>query len=211
MVLQKGLVTVVMIDDEDLRDDLSEDPDVTVVFQYKNIYVEISSTDEKTIIKQIAQSLPVGEIDPEKFKVNFIFSYFNNNSTIILYVKKIIPSTVLKQITVSIKSKSLVLDYFQSIRNKLRSCGKKSWVIYFPSKDDDNLLLHQFKIKYPDLNFGKFNLHLCFFQNVWFANQFVSDLCLKIPPESIVEKVYYGLIFFPVKVYIFLICRYLKD
>ncbi|XP_013142421.1 PREDICTED: dnaJ homolog subfamily C member 10-like [Papilio polytes] len=105
----KGLVTVVMIDDEDLRDDLSEDPDVTVVFQYKNIYVEISSTDEKTIIKQIAQSLPVGEIDPEKFK---------------------------------------------NIRNKLRSCGKKSWVIYFPSKDDDNLLLHQFKIKFPDLNFG---------------------------------------------------------
>ncbi|XP_045534526.1 dnaJ homolog subfamily C member 10-like [Papilio machaon] len=106
----KGLTTVVVIDDEELRDDLTEDPDTVVVFQYKKNYIEISSNDEKTIIKKIVESLPkIEEIDPKKLK---------------------------------------------DIRNKLRSGGNKPWVLYFPSEDDDNLLLHQMKMKYPNMNFG---------------------------------------------------------
>ncbi|XP_013178456.1 PREDICTED: dnaJ homolog subfamily C member 10-like [Papilio xuthus] len=65
----KGLTTVVLIEDEELRDDLTDDPETIVVFEYKKTHTEISSSDERTIIKQIVGSLPkLEEIDPNKLK-----------------------------------------------------------------------------------------------------------------------------------------------
>ncbi|XP_068632587.1 dnaJ homolog subfamily C member 10-like [Battus philenor] len=105
-----GLATLVLVVDEDLREKLSNDPETLVVFKYKKIHKEISSSDEKIIIKQIVDALDeVEEIGPEQLK---------------------------------------------DIRNQFRNGHTTPYVIYFPSQDDDKLLLHQMKLQFPHIDFG---------------------------------------------------------
>ncbi|CAG4972301.1 unnamed protein product [Parnassius apollo] len=65
----KGLATVVIVEDEILREKLSKDPETVAVFKYNEIKKEISSSDEKTILKEIVDALPKFEqIGPEELK-----------------------------------------------------------------------------------------------------------------------------------------------
>ncbi|XP_073964404.1 uncharacterized protein [Choristoneura fumiferana] len=55
-------------------------------------------------------------------------------------------------------------EKFKDIRKELRNGYKNSWVLYF-SKNEDRLLLHQMRIKFPILHFGEIDcekwLQLC--------------------------------------------------
>ncbi|CAH2076087.1 unnamed protein product, partial [Iphiclides podalirius] len=106
-----GLATVVIVEDESLREKLSKDLEVVVVFKYKKIHKEISSSAEETILEEIVDTFPkVKQIDPEALK---------------------------------------------KIRNGLRNDQETPWVLYFPSEDDNRLLLHQMRLQFPNMNFGE--------------------------------------------------------
>ncbi|XP_072939308.1 dnaJ homolog subfamily C member 10-like isoform X2 [Epargyreus clarus] len=65
----KGIVPVVLVDDNDMRSKLTSDPDAVIVFKSKGITKEIHSTDEKTIIREIIKGLPkVEQLDRQKLK-----------------------------------------------------------------------------------------------------------------------------------------------
>ncbi|CAK1601248.1 unnamed protein product [Parnassius mnemosyne] len=65
----KGLATVVIVEDESLREKLSKDPETVAVFKYNEIKKEISSSDEKAILKEIVDALPkIEQIGPEELK-----------------------------------------------------------------------------------------------------------------------------------------------
>ncbi|KAI5639925.1 dnaJ domain-containing protein [Phthorimaea operculella] len=65
----KGIVTVAIVEDDDLRSKLTKDDYTSVVFRFRKESKEIESSDEKEILKEIVAALPKVEmIDPEKFK-----------------------------------------------------------------------------------------------------------------------------------------------
>ncbi|XP_075974540.1 dnaJ homolog subfamily C member 10-like [Anticarsia gemmatalis] len=65
----RGLVQVVLVEDDDLRKKLASDDYTTIVFRYKNINREIESTDEKEILQEIVESLPnIEQIGPDALK-----------------------------------------------------------------------------------------------------------------------------------------------
>ncbi|KAM3959604.1 LOW QUALITY PROTEIN: dnaJ homolog subfamily C member 10-like [Aphomia sociella] len=65
----KGLVTLVIVEDDNLRAELTSDEYTTVVFRYKGENIEIKSTEEKEVLKEIVDALPKTElIDPNKLK-----------------------------------------------------------------------------------------------------------------------------------------------
>ncbi|XP_053612319.1 uncharacterized protein LOC128676307 [Plodia interpunctella] len=67
----KGLVTLVIVEDEDLRENLSKDEYTTVVFVsgQKGNKIEIKSTEEKEVLQDIVNALPKSEqVGPEKLK-----------------------------------------------------------------------------------------------------------------------------------------------
>ncbi|KAI8422500.1 hypothetical protein MSG28_006316 [Choristoneura fumiferana] len=116
----KGLVTLAIIEDDNLRSQLANDDATTVVFKYRKTIKKLVTEEEKEILSEIVEALPeIESIDPEKFK---------------------------------------------DIRNELRNGYKNSWVLYF-SKNEDRLLLHQMRIKFPILHFGEIDcekwLQLC--------------------------------------------------
>ncbi|KAJ8721645.1 hypothetical protein PYW07_002420 [Mythimna separata] len=107
----KDVVTIAIVEDDDLRSKLASDDYTTVVFRYKNIKREIESTDEKEILREIVAALPKIElVGPEKLK---------------------------------------------DIRNSLRTGYKKSWVLFFSSKEENSLQLHQMIAAFPHINFGE--------------------------------------------------------
>ncbi|KAM3964314.1 dnaJ homolog subfamily C member 10-like [Aphomia sociella] len=64
-----GLVTLVIVEDDNLRAELTSDEYTTVVFRYKGENIEIKSTEEKEVLKEIVDALPKTElIDPNKLK-----------------------------------------------------------------------------------------------------------------------------------------------
>lgn len=64
-----GLVAIAIIEDESLRDKLSESDYTTIVFKYKGFIKDIESTNEEDVLKDIVAALPKIElIDPEKLK-----------------------------------------------------------------------------------------------------------------------------------------------
>ncbi|KAJ2949990.1 hypothetical protein O0L34_g11323 [Tuta absoluta] len=65
----KGLVTVAIVEDDNLRSKLTTDEYTSVVFRFRKDSKDIESTDEKEVLKEIVAALPkVDLIDPEKFK-----------------------------------------------------------------------------------------------------------------------------------------------
>ncbi|KAJ2949986.1 hypothetical protein O0L34_g11319 [Tuta absoluta] len=65
----KGLVTVAIVEDDNLRSKLITDEYTSVVFRFRKDSKDIESTDEKEVLKEIVAALPKVElIDPEKFK-----------------------------------------------------------------------------------------------------------------------------------------------
>ncbi|XP_047985377.1 dnaJ homolog subfamily C member 10-like [Leguminivora glycinivorella] len=64
-----GLVTLAVIEDDNLRSELTNNEYTTVVYRYRKTVKEITSTEEKEILGEIIESLPTIEpVDPEKFK-----------------------------------------------------------------------------------------------------------------------------------------------
>lgn len=70
-VPQKGLVTLAIIEDDNLRSQLTNDDATTVVFKYRKTMKELMTEEEKEILSEIIEALPeIESIDPEKFKVS---------------------------------------------------------------------------------------------------------------------------------------------
>ncbi|KAG6463204.1 hypothetical protein O3G_MSEX013736 [Manduca sexta] len=64
-----GIVTVAVVEIDNLREKLTNNEYTTVVFKHKSITKEIESMDEKIIVKEIVDALPgIDKIDPEKLK-----------------------------------------------------------------------------------------------------------------------------------------------
>ncbi|CAH0750106.1 unnamed protein product [Diatraea saccharalis] len=65
----KGLVTLVIVEDDNLRTKLTDDDYTTVVFKYKEIKKEIKNIEENDVVKEIVEALPkIESIGPEKLK-----------------------------------------------------------------------------------------------------------------------------------------------
>ncbi|XP_059049621.1 dnaJ homolog subfamily C member 10-like [Achroia grisella] len=64
-----NLVTLAIVEDDSLREKLTRDEYTTVVYRYKQDSIEIQSTEEKDILKEIVDALPKTElIDPNTLK-----------------------------------------------------------------------------------------------------------------------------------------------
>ncbi|KAL0831099.1 hypothetical protein ABMA28_001971 [Loxostege sticticalis] len=64
-----GLVNVVLLLDESLREKLTRNDYATVVFKYNEITKEIESTEEKELLKELVSSLPkIDQIGPDELK-----------------------------------------------------------------------------------------------------------------------------------------------
>lgn len=67
---QNGLVNVVLLLDESLREKLTRNDYATVVFKYNEITKEIETTEEKELLKELVSSLPkIDQIGPDELKV----------------------------------------------------------------------------------------------------------------------------------------------
>ncbi|XP_021201250.3 dnaJ homolog subfamily C member 10 [Helicoverpa armigera] len=75
-------------------------------------------------------------------------------------IKKEIESTdekeILKEIVESLPKIELIgPDKLKEIRNSLRTGSQKTWVLFFSSKEDSRLQLHQMINAFPNMNFGE--------------------------------------------------------
>lgn len=68
---QKDVVTVALVEDDELRNKVASDDYTTVVFKYKDIKRDIDSTDENEILQEIVEALPKIEmIGPDQLRVS---------------------------------------------------------------------------------------------------------------------------------------------
>ncbi|XP_028172051.1 dnaJ homolog subfamily C member 10-like [Ostrinia furnacalis] len=64
-----NLINLVIVEDENLREQLTKNERTTVVFRYNEITKEIESTEEKELLRELVSSLPkIDLIGPEEFK-----------------------------------------------------------------------------------------------------------------------------------------------